>query len=128
MASKIMDEGRNRYLESIHEFIEFAAVAEKYEIRGLSECVLKAAGRTLAECLSDESGEDMLESFLSTFQRTSSVHSGSDREFHFAVKILGEKINVLHAKEAFQQRLGEEHDLAVELFNILAKRQNQMQG
>jgi hypothetical protein len=115
---EIMDEGRNRYLESIHEFVELGAVAEKYEIRGLSECVLKAAGRTLAECLSDESGEDMLESSLSTF-----VHSGSNRESDFAVKILGEHIDVLHEKAAFQQLLGEEHDLAVELFNILAKRQ-----
>jgi hypothetical protein len=97
-------------------------------IRGLSECVLKAARRTLAEFLGDDSAEDRLEESLLGFQYTSSPHFGSSQEFDFAVKILGEHIDVLHNKAAFQELIREEHDLAVEMFNILAKRQSQMQG
>jgi hypothetical protein len=119
---------RNWDFGDISSLAEIGAVAEKYEIRGLSECVLKAARRTLAEFLGDDSAEDRLEEFLLGFQYTSSPHFGSSQEFDFAVKILGEHIDVLHNKAAFQELIREEHDLAVEMFNILAKRQSQMQG
>lgn len=104
-----------RTFGTISAFSKFGAIAERYEIVGLSELVFKAASLALADCLSDEA---KLEDFLSTF--------GGSYQFqalHFEVKLIGENANKLHKKVCFQELMVEHQDLVIDLFNFLAEKQ-----
>jgi hypothetical protein len=100
----------------VGDYAEAGAIAEKYEIAGLSELILTAASRALDDRMSDA---NRLERFL-YFGHISSPGSGNG-EFNFAVKIIGDHFNKLRKYEFFQRLLSKEHELAVALLNRLVE-------
>jgi hypothetical protein len=109
-----LDKGGHGGLHAIGDFAEAGAIAERYEIAGLSELILTAASRALDDRMGDAG---KLERFL-YFGHISSLEFGHD-EFNYAVKIIGHNFNKLRKHEFFQLLLSEEYALAVALLNRL---------
>jgi hypothetical protein len=102
------------------------AVAEKYEIAGLSEMVFRRAHRTLAHCLS--SHDDKLEYFLGPAAVWTQVSSTSAGSFAFAVRILGQKLTTVREKAPFQKLLREAPQLAIDLLNLVVEEKSELES
>lgn len=117
----ILGEGGHRDLDSIQDFAVLGAIAEKFEIVGLSSLVLTTASCALDDCLGDAG---KLECFLLFGHPSSSVLP----HFDYAVKIFAYNLAKLRKHEVFQALLNKEHELAVALLNVLAESQDHVQG
>lgn len=121
----ILGEGGHRDLDSIQDFAVLGAIAEKFEIVGLSSLVLTTASCALDDCL-DDAGK--LECFLFFGHPSSSDVVSEEPHFDYAVKIFAYNLAKLRKHEVFQALLNKEHELAVALLNVLAESQDHVQG
>jgi hypothetical protein len=90
------------FITTLYYLSWLGTVAEKYEIPGLSETVLKAAHRALVDGSRDEA---KLEQFLcySELLAESTCSSKNPGHFAFAVRILGQHLTAIRTNAAFQR-------------------------
>lgn len=116
----VLGEGDYHDGGSVEEFVEVGAIAEKYDITGLSELVLSTASHALNNCVSNET---KIAGFLHVRDLSPWV-SGTDEPFDYAVKIIENNLTMLRKHAVFQELLCNEPGLAVALVNFLGERQS----
>ena len=112
-------------LESIHEFAGFGTIAEKYEIVGFPELVLKPASPTRGDRLSDGA---KLGEFISTFKAMISCYGVIAEGNGFVVKIVGEHVTTPRKRTVFHELLDKSHQLAINIFSFWAEKQSPVEG
>jgi hypothetical protein len=122
----------------LYLFASIGAVAEKYGIAGLSEAVLKAAHRQLVYKLDSEEDPEALEGFFGLGTVGEEYHNaGAPRtkisptntaHYAFAVRILGQSLKVIRKIAPFQKLLKEVPQLAIDLLNLMAEENDELEG
>ena len=109
---------------SLYNLAWIGAVAEKYEIAGLSELALETARRALIDCLSDE---EKLKEFLDSGDIWTDPVPRYTLPFAFAVRILGRDLTAIRTKAGFQKFLTTAPKLALDLLNLVAEEKDELE-
>jgi hypothetical protein len=114
------------FITTLYYLSWLGTVAEKYEIPGLSETVLKAAHRALGDGSRDEA---KLEQFLcySELLAESTCSSKNPGHFAFAVRILGQHLTAIRTNAAFQKLLQQVPKLSIDLLNLVAEEKDKLE-
>ncbi|KAM0698073.1 hypothetical protein Q7P36_001537 [Cladosporium allicinum] len=109
---------------SLYNLAWIGAVAEKYEIAGLSELALETARRALIDCLSDE---EKLKEFLDSGDIWTDPVPRYTLPFAFVVRILGRDLTAIRTKAGFQKFLTTAPKLALDLLNLVAEEKDELE-